>query len=216
MQVHQTQLETIEQSIESLEKVRISQHFELSELDKKVNQFHQVVKPLETTLQAHQQQLSEVDQYLNNLEQTQLNQHMKLSSLGKQLDIVENNLTHHQKQLHTLDKQFYDGFQVQQTHLEQVNKHMAEMDRTTKDQAVKLKKQLKGIISRYQVLETRLNDPQQRAADIASILPDAIKQAADQITSELTNQVNHSVTGQLDHLQSGQETESEIKSDVQT
>lgn len=212
LHVHQTQLDTMEQSIESLEKIRVSQHFELSELDKKINQFHQTLKPLETTLQTHQKQFSDVDQHLNNLEQSQLNQHMKLSNFGKQVDIIENNLTHHQKQLHTLDKQLYDTLQVQQTHLDQVSKQITEFDHLNKGQTTKLKKHLKEITSRYQALENRINDPQQRAADIASILPDAIKQAAEQMTSELTAQVNIPVSCQISPLRSQQDEKTEESS----
>ncbi|GEM_PF-372925 len=176
LQGQRVELENTGTAVHQLEKVSFEQHLRLEEVVDQVHLFPEQLLPLQNALQAQNRQFQEIDQYLDNLEKAHVSQHLQLNGLNQQVETVGNVQAQQRKQL----QDAHSILEEQQSHLQQMVEHVTQVETTT----------LREVVEQSRRLEFRLNDPQQRALDIADILPDAIRRSTQQMTAEIASQVN--------------------------
>jgi outer membrane protein OmpA-like peptidoglycan-associated protein len=189
LQTQQSQLEEVENYLKQLEQVYLQQRETLDQhaqfWENLETTYTTDLTQLQTTQQQQQAQHDQLTQKVNNLAQQQQQSQEELTSFEKYLENLEKVHVNQQFKLEKFQQQVLTLGKLQVTQ----QKKLA----TFQQQVVKLTQ----LAKRLQQIEHRLNDPEQRALDLADILPDAIRQSTQQMMSNLSSSVTSQVTSQL-------------------
>ena len=177
LQTLKTQINDLDTSLDNLEQAHVLGQKQLSRLEKHIEDIKQEnstqFNQLNYYVQTQQTELNDIEKSLNNLENAQVSQHLQLSQLIKLLNTFKQTQATQQTQLSQLDKSLstLEKAQVtQQTQLSQLDEHLNSFENT---QA----KQIEQVTLRFNELEQHFNNPQQRAQEVANVLPNAIRLA---------------------------------------
>jgi outer membrane protein OmpA-like peptidoglycan-associated protein/archaellum component FlaC len=184
----------------------------------------EATKPVKDSLQALGTPLSELEKSIKDLEKAYANQYLQMNHLEKQIDELKqaqvnqfnqlhNALQAQQTQLNDLDK-FLESLEKAQVNqhlqLSQLDKHFDTLEQTQISQLLKRSEFFAKVSLRFNQLEKRINTPEQRAREIADILPDAIRLASQQaisdamskeveLTQSLQTPVEHCIKHSINH-----------------
>jgi outer membrane protein OmpA-like peptidoglycan-associated protein len=189
LQNQQSQLEEIENYFKQLEQVYLqqreilNQHAQFWENLEKT--YTTDLTQLQTTQQQQQAQHDQLTQQVNNLARQQQQSQEELTSFEKYLENLE--------KVHVNQQFKLDKFQQQVLTLGKLQVTQQKKLAAFQQQMVKLAQ----LGKRLQQIEHRLNDPEQRALDMADILPEAIRQSTQQMMSNIGSGVTSQMTTQL-------------------
>jgi len=187
LQLSHSQLSMLEQTLDNLEKAQVEQHLQLSQLTAQVPQWvQQAMSPLQSALQIYKEQFGEIDKYLDNLEKVHVSQHLQLNNLTQEMTTAQQSQIRVQAQLGVLD----NLTQAQESRLEQVDKRVMDVEGAKLGQLIEQVKHFEQVAARFEIMEERVNDPQQRTQDLAELLPEAIRQTTQQLASAMTSQMS--------------------------
>jgi outer membrane protein OmpA-like peptidoglycan-associated protein len=195
LQTQQAQLSDFEEYLGKLEKVSVNQGIQLGNFEQSQQaELREVKKSFETFKQAHinqQTQLTALEQYLKKLENLQVNQYKGLKELNQQHhEALKKTQINQQGLSHSLNKQIKLVFQALKTNINTLEKQVNKLEHTqvSPSQIADLLNRMKQCeegVNSYQRLENQFNSAEQRAKEVAKILPKAIDYASQQ---ELTQQ----------------------------
>jgi len=188
LQNQQSQLEGVENYLKQLEQVYaqqqeiVAQHAKFWE--NLETTYNTDITQLQTTQQQQQANYHQLVQDINQLTQRQQQAKEELTSFEQYLDNLEKVHVNQQFQL--------DKFQQQALSVAKLQVAQQKKQATFQQQVAKLAQLSKHL----QRLEHRLNDPEQRALDMADILPEAIRQSTQQMMSSFSVSATSPMTSQ--------------------
>jgi len=191
LQTQQAQLSDFEQYLDKLEKVQVNQGMQLGNFEQAQQvELRKIKKSLETLKQTHinqQTQLSALEQYLKKLENLQVNQYQQLKELNQRHhDAAKKTQFNQQGLSRSINKQIKLVFQALKTNINTLDKHVNSLEQTQQSPSqvtdlLNRIKQCEQEVVRYERLENRFNNAEQRAKEMAKILPKAIDYASQEV-----------------------------------
>ncbi len=180
VQAETRKLKEIKESLAQFEQNKINQEKQLSNL---VEQFYTVKKEninqinqLKITIQT---QLNDLETYFDKLEKAQVNQHLQLGNLNEHFDNRVEKVQAEQKtqhlSTHNIVKNVIQKLKVQ---INDANKQVNTLEQTKVDPLRSQVDRFEKTMVRYEQLENRINNTEQRAREISEVLPEAIRYAS--------------------------------------
>ena len=181
LQTHKAQLNQIKVSISQLEKIQGEHNRQLNYLVKRFDELEQKntnqFKQLKDSLS---RQLDDLESYFEQLEKAHVNQLVQFDNLNKLMDTrVDKALAEQQVQSRLLNKQIKGAFQKLKIEINTVSQKVNHFEQTQEVNQLKRSEKFEQAIEHCNELANRIADPSKRTRDVASVLPDAIRLAAE-------------------------------------